>query len=47
MDLKKKKLDIKENIVKNLELYKNNFNLIESVAELQYEEEKSISSHPR
>ena len=40
MDLKKKKLDIKENIVKNLELYKNNFNLIESVAELQYEEEK-------
>ena len=40
MDLKKKKLDIKENLVKNLELYKNNYNLIESVANLQFEEEK-------
>ena len=40
MDLKKKILDIKENLVKNLEWYKNNFNLIESVANLQFEEYK-------
>ena len=37
MDLKTKKLNIKENLIKNLELYKNNFNLIESVANLKFE----------
>ena len=31
-------MDIKENLVKDLELYKNNFNLIESVANLKFEE---------
>ena len=37
MDLKNKKLSIKENLIKNLELYKNNFNLIESVSNLKFE----------
>ena len=37
MDLKKIKLQIKENLIQNLELYKNNYNLIESVSYLQYD----------
>ena len=40
MDLKKKKLDIKENLIKELELYKNNINLTESVAGLKFEDIK-------
>ena len=40
LDLKMKKLSIKENLIKDLELYKNNFNLIESVADLKFEDVK-------
>ena len=40
IDLKRKKLDIKENLVKDLELYKNNFNLIESASNLKFEDVK-------
>ena len=40
LDLKQKKLSIKENLIKNLELYKNNLNLIESVADLKFEDVK-------
>ena len=37
MDFGKKKLLIKDNMVQNLELYKKNYNLIESVSNLQYD----------
>ena len=37
LDLKLKKLMIKENLVQNLELYKKNYNLVESVSHLQYD----------
>ena len=40
MDMKIKNLTIKENLIKDLELYKNNINLIESVAELKFEDIK-------
>ena len=42
MDIKIKKLSIKESLVKNLELFKNNYNLVESVAELKYNDVKFI-----
>ena len=42
MDIKIKKLSIKESLVKNLELFKNNYNLIESVANLKYNDAKFI-----
>ena len=35
--LKSKKLQIKENLLQNLELYKKNYNLIESVSNFKYE----------
>ena len=37
LDLKQKKLMIKENLIQNLELYKKNYNLVESVANLEYD----------
>ena len=37
LDLKMQKLNIKENLIKDLELYKNNYNLIESVANLNFD----------
>ena len=42
MDIKIKKLSIKESLVRNLELFKNNYNLVESVAELKYDDVKFI-----
>ena len=36
MDLNYKKLNIKENIIKSLELYKQNYNLIESATNIKY-----------
>ena len=37
LDLKQKKLMIKENLIQNLDLYKKNYNLVESVANLEYD----------
>ena len=36
MELKMKKLNIKENLIKDLELFKNNYTLIENVANLKF-----------
>jgi hypothetical protein len=42
MDLKMKKLNIKENLIKDLELYKNNITLIENVANLKFDDLKFL-----
>ena len=42
MDIKTKILNIKENLVKDLELFKNNYNLVENVANLQFDELKFL-----
>ena len=42
MDLKMKKLNIKECLIKELELFKNNFNLIENVANLKFDDLKLL-----
>ena len=42
MDLKMKKLNIKESLIKDLELFKNNYTLIENVANLRFEDLKFL-----
>ena len=42
MDLKMKKLSIKENLIQNLELYKNNYTLIENVSNLKFDDLKFL-----
>ena len=42
MALKIKKLNIKENLIKDLELFKNNYTLIENVANLKFDDIKYL-----
>ena len=42
MDLKMKKLNIKDNLIKDLELYKNNYTLIENVSNLKFNDLKFL-----
>ena len=42
MDLKMKKMNIKESLIQNLEIYKNNYNLIENVANLKFDDLKFV-----
>ena len=42
MDLKMKKLNIKEGLIKELELFKNNFTLIENVANIRFDYAKFL-----
>ena len=42
MELKMKKLNIKENLIKDLELFKNNYTLIENVANLKFDDLKFL-----